>query len=480
MKKMVLALMLLVFFLSSCTSAASTDKVSNEVAGDSPADTSAPNSANVDSSSNTDDRAQVADVALAGEVFTTYVESDGIGNIAMQISLPDQARYADGAAIVVEVNTFLTPKNDFYQSVDANAIGLIHISYLWPGVTSSSGAASDGAQDYGGENSIQALRDVILFALGERPNYEGFFLDELIEPSPLFDNVGLYAFSHPGLAAVNVLALYGEEISALRYFVGRENPTMDKLTAVELGHFSPENRPVLNPQYVYPDQYRANEILIDYSAIAWDATYTEGGANWEGGPYWDFNGNGQPDGSDHILGLRVPAINSQRLYSVELMEALQSNGALDASNWPDDLASVNTARDYWPFQDSTTRYPRIGQAMPELKVMLVFARFDHVQPLLDKPHIHQAFEGFRFAAKLWVRLNPDQVYIAALDADFGAEYDDNPARKQPLNWMDVEDWGYPNFPGASQVAPLAAIAEMADRSRDDLWSEDLNETLYSY
>ena len=36
--------------------------------------------------------------------------------------------------------------------------------------------------------------------------------------------------------------------------------------------------------------------------------------------------------------------------------------------------------------------------MPDIKVMLVFAQVDHAQAALDKPHIHQAYQGFRFEA----------------------------------------------------------------------------------
>ena len=52
--------------------------------------------------------------------------------------------------------------------------------------------------------------------------------------------------------------------------------------------------------------------------------------------------------------------------------------------------------------------------MPDLKVMLVFAQEDHAQAAQDKPHIHQAFQGFRFEARLWVRLNPDRAYVQSL------------------------------------------------------------------
>ncbi len=198
MFKKLLALFALFLFLSACTSSLETSTNSSQTSTES--STSPPigasdsgNTTNSEAVTDNEGSAQPVEIAPAGASFITYIESNGIGKLAVQVSLPDSGRYSDGAGIVVEVNTFFTPKVDFYQSVDANEIGLIHISYLWPGI-SIAGAASEGSYDYGGEESIQGLHDVILFALGELPNAEGFFLNELSAITPLFDNVGLYSY----------------------------------------------------------------------------------------------------------------------------------------------------------------------------------------------------------------------------------------------------------------------------------------------
>ncbi len=50
---------------------------------------------------------------------------------------------------------------------DLTSLGLIQVSYLWPGQTDAiTGVKSSGNFDYGGEQSIQVLRDVIRFASG--------------------------------------------------------------------------------------------------------------------------------------------------------------------------------------------------------------------------------------------------------------------------------------------------------------------------
>lgn len=478
MKLKYFLIMIIVFVLfTSC-------RADNEIARQSLATSSSTSSVTTEDSSSSGEEASSSQpgptsITQAGETLVTYVDSIGIGKIAIQVTLPETPRYSEGAGVVIEVSTFLTPANRFNTNLDAPAIGLIHVSYLWPGI-SDRDAASEGKFDYGGKDSIQALRDVIRFVSGEVPNSEGYTLDELVAFQPLYNNVGIYAFSHPGQAAVNVLGLHGDQLSQVGYFVGRENPTMDKLTAVEVGYFNQKNRPELNPLYQYPADYSPRGISLDYSSILWDADYTEPGANWIGVPYFDFNGNGKLDGSDHRLALRVPAVNGKRVYSVELIKALRDNNAFSDSGWPDDVASLELAKQTWIFLDSTRRYPEIGQKLPDLNVMIVFARFDHVQPAADKPHIHHAYDGFSGGAKLWVRLNPDQAYVSWVSSQVGNGYTDHPANQEPDDWLDIEDWGYSNQSGASQLVPLAAVAEMADRTQANNWENDLDATLYDY
>jgi hypothetical protein len=118
--------------------------------------------------------------------------------------------------------------------------------------------------------------------------------------------------------------------------------------------------------------------------------------------------------------------------------------------------------------------------MPDLKVMLVFAQVDHAQVALDKPHIHQAYQGFRFEAGLCVRLNPDRAYIKSLLPTAGDEFPDNPANTQPEDWTQIGTYAYPGEGTAGSIVPLAAVAEMADRTHFGRWDENLGQVLYIY
>jgi len=279
----------------------------------------------------TPDQSGGTKLTQAGEKFITSIKSEGIGNIAVEVTLPGRVRYPEGAGIVVEVQPFVTERTGFYTSLDATKIGLIHVSYLWPGLSDRSGAKSDGDYDYARENGMQALRDVIHYSAGRIPDVNGKYLKDSIAIIPLTDNLGLYAFSHPGIAATRVVALYGDQLPEVKYIVGRENPTVDMLVSVEVGYFDDENNPILNPFYEFPQDYSPLQIDIDYSKVRWDSLFKSD--TFVGRPYFDLNQNGLFDGGDHALNHRVPAPFDKRLYSVKLTHALLDNGYHLNKSW---------------------------------------------------------------------------------------------------------------------------------------------------
>lgn len=409
----------------------------------------------------------------APRVILTAVSSSGIGRIAVRLTLPAQPRYPEGAPIVVEVPTFATPSNGFAAGVPAADVGAIHVTFLWPGRTDAqSGVRSDGVDDFGGPVALAALRDVIRFASGLTAASDGRRIDQLLPITPLTENVGLYAFSHPGIPATNVLARYGAELTTVRYFVGGENPTNDALFSVEVGYWGTRGEPVLNPYYNYPAGYSPSTLSMDMSHVGWiqDSTYPDGWPVFQVEP-----------GPDHVLADRVPRMWGKRYYSVALTEALVRNAALKAEAWPADLATVEETRANWPDRVAVGHYASLATSVPGLKVMLVFAVQDHVQPAPDKPHIHQAWDGFKEQAGLWVRLNPDRAYVLGFHTDVAASsLPDNRANREPEDWLQIESWAVPNAGNSRTVSELGALAEMMDRTRAGNWAEDLDAPLYAY
>lgn len=200
--------------------------------------------------------------------------------------------------------------------------------------------------------------------------------------------------------------------------------------------------------------------------------------------YWSDDGRPAfrvSNGPDYVCSAKHPRMWGKDYWSTALLQALLDNGALTRSTWPETLATPEDAARLWPDRTTVHNYARLAGALPDLRVMLVFAANDHVQTAIDKPHIHQAYDGFRGTAGLWCRLNPDRAYAEAFAGrEAGAVFPDNPANREPVSWTDAQAWGYthPREMDTHVIVPLAAVAEMCDRVAYDSWDEDLEQLLH--
>jgi len=403
---------------------------------------------------------------LTEQETVTYVQSEGIGRIAVLIREPEEPRYDEGAPIVVNVSGFFTGSSGFDLEWNPDSVGAVYMTYLWPGKSDGrTGVFSEGTYDYGGADCLAALRDVIRFASGQTTDILGRTLEGVIATPPLYDVVGVYAFSHSGVAATNVLCLYGDDLQAVDFFVGRENPTIDALYPLEPGYWADDGTAVINPYYD-PAGYTPTTISIDYSTVYWSDEPSR--------PAFRVDG-----GADYVCSYKHPMLWEKDYWSADLLWALLENGALTRATWPRNLPLPEEAEAQWALRSTVANYPLLADRLPNLKVMLVFAADDHVQTAVDKPHIHQAYDGFRDGACLWCRLNPDRSYVEAIAGHATeAGVPDNPANREPATWTTSRRWGYAGnevlgFNG-NVLIPIAALAEMCDRTYFDDWSANLD------
>ena len=435
---------------------------------------------------------------FSGKIRTTLISSEG-SDIAVMVATPRARRYPEGAGIVVVASPIFTPDDGFITDPDLTSLGLIQVSYLWPGETDPhTGARSTGTFDYGGEHSINILRDVIRFAANRIPDKSGRYIVSMTSVPPLVSEVGIYAFADAGIAAVRALSLYGSQYQGLQYFIGREVPTVDTLSALETGYYGAAGQPIPNPFYAYPANFNTSSITLNYTNLRWDPTYTSSFSKFAGRPYLDLDGNGKISAGDFVFDGQVPVMDGKRYYSTALTQALASNGALPLSAWPADLATPQEAAQAWQIRQTPGLFETMQDdaIVQNLKVMLVFAQADHALVAPDKPHIHQLYQGFEFEARLWVRLNPDRSYVEALLDAAGVSFSgtpgvtptpgpnlafpDNPANTQPSDWSQIGAYAYPGEGRAGSLVPLAAVAEMADRAHSGDWDNNIGQVLYTY
>lgn len=416
-----------------------------------------------------------------GEIVYTHINCAENGKIAIRIDLPENPRYGESAPVVVIASTWFVEKYNedetsfhlVYNTVD---IGAITITHLWPGKTDpETGISSEGTYDFGGPESLAALRDAIRFALGLIPDVDGKYLHELIGIEVSYDNVGMFASSHAGVVATNVMAYYGEYLNGLKYFVGRENPTLAEMYPLEIGHWDDAHIARYNPYYNH-ENYTRTSIDVDYTHLTWIVNQ----AFPNGRPLFVV-----PNGNDYVLDDKGPNIKGKRYFSHPLTQAFLDNGVFTMENWPEDVASPDITGNFWPYRITVHNYDEIGDKLPNLKVLLPFATYDHVQVALDKPHIRQAYDGFHKTAELWTRLNCDLAYVQSEiheSASLEDGFPDNDANSEPDDWyLESESWGFAgklNGEMTARTIPLAGVAEMADRVKFNNWDENLPEVLW--
>ena len=73
--------------------------------------------------------------------------------------------------------------------------GFINVSFCFPG-GSSDGRNSAGTYDDRGQNCIDALRDVCLFAMNSKADAGGHTISQILAATVLTDNIGLYGASN--------------------------------------------------------------------------------------------------------------------------------------------------------------------------------------------------------------------------------------------------------------------------------------------
>jgi len=436
--------------------------------------------------------------AFGGQVKLTTIHSEGL-EIAVRVTSPQKARYTEGAGVVVVAAPIFSEPNGFVTTPDLSSLGLIQVSYLWPGMSDSTAKAkSTGEFDYGGDLSVKVLRDVIRFAANRLPDTSGRYIVSLTSVAPLVEEVGVYAFSDAGIAAIRAFSLYGAQLQGLSYFIGREVPTIDTIACQEIGYHTLAGLPVFNPLYVYPMDYSSTSLLTNYANLRWDPAYTSNESKAVGRPYLDLDGNGSIGSGDYIFDGQIPVMFGKRYYSATLTQALLSNGSLSLATWPSDLAKPDEAAQAWKIRQTAGLFAAMqnDEILQNMKAMLVFADNEHAQVATDKPHIHQMYQGLRFEARLWVRLNPDRVYVQSLFQNAATsaagstsitptplpmlDFPDNPANTQPADWSLVGAYAYPSGGQSDQLVPLAAVAEMADRTHSGIWDENLGQVLYTW
>jgi len=388
------------------------------------------------------------------------------------------ARYPEGAPVVVYV-----PGADSRGSLNEElslARDMVRVVFLFPGGCDGS-SCSDGTYDHRGLLCIAALRDVILYAAGALADVQGHTIDEVVEAPVLHDNIGLFGSSNGGNIIVAVAALHGNQLAGhLRYLVQWESPVSSQMTTVELGPplqdcpgWQRAKVNSVNPRYL---AYGPLTVTMDYSQLTFDPLDPQHPVFWDGngdGRYStvydpatgcqspDLNGNGTMEMNEDFPLVAYEG-EGKKFYSRPATRAMADQGIFPGP-WPSDIATVAEAEAAWEIREAVRLYPTATLKIPDLKGMILASTNDHVQIAPDRPHIRQAFEGWR-AAGAWVKINPAPSYAIEISPALSTRPDlpDNAPNTPPTDWS-ADDYTYPD--DLDRIYYAAAVHEMADLVR---------------
>jgi len=449
--------------------------------------------------------------SLALPYFDIEIPSEGAGggNLIARVYFPTPfPRYEEGAPVVVYVPGAFSRGDLSKSRTEVQKEGFVWITFLFPGGRDpASGLESDGIYDERGMNCIKALRDVLKFAAGRLPSSEGQFIQDIL-PFPVDTSiVGIYASSNGGVITMVTLDLFSSDLDFVDFVVGWENPASSQEVMPDLGQKDEDTLYDGDGNGFYDDDYKNLSYLaygdticlVDYSTIAYDPTYTHNPKFPKGAIFLDRyqpeldrydyvtlpSGYEWPDvitdgfidsTEDYLFGCHTyvhPGGDTVYFFSREVTHALAVYGVFP-QGFPPWLATPGDADTFWYLRDATYHYDGIPQGV---HYILLMSQNDHVQSARDKPHIHQAFDGF-MRNNLWIRLNPDREYIVYLDSSYvDSLIPDNDAGFAPADWDSIVYYAYPEYLGNRKVA-CAAILEAADRTYRDNWDNNLDGILY--
>jgi len=358
--------------------------------------------------------------------------------------------------------------------------GFVEVGFAFPGGGRDE-ARSGGTYDHRGSNCVQALRDVILFAMGKIADGQGRKIQDLVgDIRVLTSNVGLHGGSHGGNACGAVMGLYGQDFPKLAWYVSMESPYGEGAVGAELG----SRRGRLCPAY------DSETGTLDLTKLAFDpsseirpfGTGRFGAPSLPalvGGLFFDMDGDGKCESEDDYP-LQPPVFDvgqgRKAWYSVRLIREAERRNLFGAPR-PVHIPSLDEAIESWRYRDATGLVVDAVRKIPDLAAIVVAGETDHVQIAPDHPHIRAQVNAFQEAGAKLIRLNPDRAYVEWLldreapglpDADAGLRY-----TPKTISAALCPDRAAPK-----QLLSPAAMCELADRVQARNFEPNLDRVLF--
>lgn len=422
---------------------------------------------------------------------STYVPSetaDGNG-LAVNLLFGNKPRYQDGAPVAVVVPGG-TGADGLTFNMHAAQVGFIELRFAFPGGGSPE-FGSRGNFDNRGSASVEALRDVVLFAAGKKPDYKGRFIKDLLagqyKVSP--NNVGLVGWDNGGNQALVALAKYKSELDFVTWLAFYESPVGSLFSPANLGW---QQDLLLNKHYREGSAATGN-LLIDYRKLTWSANAfrnpnritgkKRGMPGLKGVLFFDENNNKVwEESSEYAFNSTIDPTLTKQYFPPQVTAACERLHIFP-KEWPSNVATLTESEDFYQDRDGSLYVSDIAREYPNLAVGIFGSAVDHSQQQPDHPHIAFLYNKFLTAKVKWLKLNPDACYMAAISQMNLANFVNN----RPNTSIDAgtEAGGLLRHLEPEGIVPdyvymQAMISEMADRLKAKKLKEILAVPLVNY
>ncbi len=475
-------------------------------------------------------------VLLPEESVSTYVPSQSAPGLGLAVNMiyPEKPRYPDGAPVAV-VAPGGNAADGLNFTMHAAQVGFVEVRMAFPGGGKPK-FQSGGIYDYRGTESQLALKDVLLFAAGKIADTQGRYISDLVPVKVAKTNVGLVGWSNGGNIALITLGKYSDELkSIINWIAFYESPIGPLFFPPNLGG----NKDLLYNKHYRQGSGATGACIVDWRKLQWaGGTMRAPGEHKKlaepeipGVLYFDENKNSIWDESvEYALTYVLDVGLDKQIYPPEVLHALQKQQLFDrwvedipeakeqsdehgrkpskpepkpqpaakakgkgaaqpeaqakkkvkhVLQWPSTLATLRESEAYFQERDGSIYYGKIASEYPDLMIIVLATYIDHLQRQPDHPHIAMQYNAWIAHKIKWVRMNPENAYLAAITGMNIENFTNN----KPNGHIDAATISnYLEAEGTTKdyVMMDAAIAELADRRRAKNLSSPLPGVLTPY
>lgn len=418
---------------------------------------------------------------------STYVPSsaaEGQG-IAVNVIYTGKARFKDGAPVAVVVPGGVGPDGLSFN-MHAAQVGAVEVRFAFPGGGTPQ-FGTKGTFDNRGARSIEAFRDVLLFAGGRKNDYQGRSFEELMAPVIKVNpaNLGIVGWDNGANIALVTIAKYGiaskessaqeaqpqDVIDFVKWLALYEAPVGSMFSPANLG----SSADLVRNRHYREGSAATGNLLIDYRKLKWKerafrnpnkfSGKKRGLPGIKGVLFFDDNDNDIWEESREYA--FNPALDTEltKQYFPPQVTAACERLKVFGDEWPTNVATVSQSEEYFSERDGSLYIPQITSQFPKLLVSMFASAVDHNQQQLDHPHICFLYNLFLTNKVRWLRLNPDPCYMGAISGlsafNFVNNKPNNPLDPSTLITQLEPEGIVPDY-----VCMQGMVAELVDRLKN--------------